>query len=116
MKRTLFYSLGILFSVVPATVATLCYFPLWIESGTRETASGLCALLLVVSALPLFRFLKGRLGTPSMPLMWAVVYLLLRSLSAILNEVTVISFVGLLSNLLGAIFFRLAKEGKRDEN
>lgn len=112
MKRTVFYCLGILFSVVPPAVATLLYFPLWMESGARETASGLCALLLILCALPIFRILKGKLGTPSLPLVWGLLFLAVRALYLIIDEVCVISFVGLLSNLIGAIFFRFSKEVK----
>lgn len=116
MKRTVFTLLGILFSVVPAVVCTLCYFPLWIERGATETVSGLCAFLLILSALPLFRFLKGRIASPSLPLVWGVLFVLVRCLSAIIAQVTVICFVGFLSNLLGACFFRLARGVKDAEN
>ena len=111
MKRSVFNILGILFSVAVPMATTLCYFPFWISRGATETVSGLCALLLVLCALPLLNLLKKKLETPSLPLAWGILFVVMRSLSAIIDEVTVISFVGLLSNLVGAIFFRLAKEG-----
>ncbi len=114
MKRMVFQALGVLFSIVPASVATLLYFPIWMERGAKETVSGLCAFLLILSALPLLRFLKGKIGTPSLPLMWGVIYVLVRCLSSIIHQVCVISFVGLLSNLVGHLFFRLAKRSDEE--
>ena len=113
MKRTLFYVLGIFFSVVPPTLATLFYFPLWIASGAHATVSGLCLFLLTLCALPLLRYLKEPGRSPSLPTLWGIVYLLVRALSAIIEQLLVISFVGLLSNLVGALFFRLSKRGER---
>ncbi|MBR2612300.1 MAG: hypothetical protein IKC72_04440 [Clostridia bacterium] len=114
MKRMIFQSLGVLFSVVPPAVATLLYFPLWIERGAPQTVSGLCALLLILSAIPLLRLLKGRLGTPSLPLFWGVMFLLVRALGAIIDQVCVITFVGFASNLVGALFFHLSKRGEKE--
>ena len=114
MKRTVFYVLGALLSVLPPTICTLCYFPLWIERGTAQTVSGLCALMLALCALPLFRILKSRLRSPSLPLVWGILFVAVRALASIMDEVAVISFVGLLSNLIGAVFFHLAKRGKRE--
>lgn len=113
MKRMLFQSLGVLFSIVPPIVATLLYFPLWIDRGATQTVSGLCALLLILCAIPLFRFLKGKLGTPSLPMMWGVLFLLVRALGAIIGQVSVISFVGFVSNLIGSLFFRLSRRGEK---
>lgn len=113
MKRMVFQVLGVLFSIVPPIVATLLYFPLWIDRGASQTMSGLCALLLILCFIPLFRFLKGKLTTPSLPLMWGVLFLLVRALGAIIEQVCVISFVGFVSNLIGSLFFRLSKRGEK---
>ena len=112
MKRTVFNLVGLIFSVVPACVATLYYFPLWIEKGSTETVSGLCALLLILGAVPMLRILKGRLSTPSLPVLWGILFVLFRSLAAIIGELVVIAFVGTLANLVGALFFRLARRGE----
>ena len=112
MKRMVFLTLGVLCSIVPATVATLLYFPLWIEKGAGATVSGLCAFLLILCVLPLFRFLKGKIGTPSLPLMWGLVYVLTRALAGIVDEICVIAFVGFVTNLAGQLFFRLAKKSE----
>ena len=115
MRRTLWNLLGALFSAVPPAVATLSYFPLWVDRGAVATVSGLCAFLLVLCALPLVRLWRKKFTTPSLPLMWGILFLTVRALSPIIDEVCVISFVGLLSGLVSAIFFRLAREERSNE-
>ena len=46
-------------------------------------------------------------------LLWLIMFLLFITLSKIGEQMTVISFVGFISNLLGAICFKLAKRGVR---
>ena len=71
-------------------------------------------MLLVIAAVPLFNLIKRSLKSPSAPLMWFVVFITFLALSSIAEEMTVVAFVGFLSNLIGAIFFRFA-EGERNE-
>jgi hypothetical protein len=59
--------------------------------------------------VPIFRAIKRALASPSAPLLWLVIFLLFLSLSRIADDITVIAFVGFVSNLCGALFFRLAK-------
>ena len=113
MKRKVFLILGASLSVLPPALATLSYFPLWVEAGSTQTISGLCALALVICAVPLLRIAARHLRTPSLPLFWTVAYLLLRSLASIVSQLSVIAFVGACSNLLGALFFHLAKRSAR---
>lgn len=110
MKRKIFFIIGTLFSILPPALATLSYFPLWVEAGASQTVSGLCALVLVICAVPLLRIVMRHLRTPSLPLFWTVAYLLLKSLSSIISELCVIAFIGACSNLLGMFFFYLARK------
>ena len=61
------------------------------------------------SDVPLARYLRSILRTASAPLMWLAVFIAFMLLSRIANEVTVISFVGFIGNLIGALFFKLAR-------
>lgn len=110
MKRKVFFILGALLSVLPPALATLSYFPLWVEAGATQTVSGLCALTLVICAVPLFRIVMRHLRTPSLPLFWTLAYLLLKCLASIISELCLIAFVGACSNIVGALFFHLAKK------
>ena len=110
MKRKVYFILGALLSVLPPALATLSYFPLWVEAGATETVSGLCAFALVICAVPLLRIVTRHLRTPSLPLFWSIAYLLFKCLSSIIVELCVIAFVGACSNIVGALFFHLAKK------
>ena len=114
MKRAVLNLIGATVSTVPASVCILLYFPVWKDRGIVSTLSGFTLLLLVIAAVPLFNLIKRSLKSPSAPLMWFVVFITFLALSSIAEEMTVVAFVGFLSNLIGAIFFRFA-EGERNE-
>ena len=108
----LLFLLGLGFSIIPPATVTLLYFPIWREAGAVYLLSGLTLLLLLLSVIPLLRFIKEWLKSPSAIFIWAVIYILFFALSKIADQVTVIAFYGLLGNIIGAIFFRLAKRRK----
>ena len=114
MKRALLNLAGVTVSTVPAAVCILLYFPLWRERSIVATVSGFALLLLVLAAVPVFNLIKRALKSPSAPMMWFIVFITFLALSSITDEMTVIGFVGFVSNLVGAIFFRLA-EGRQSE-
>ena len=116
MKRAIFNLIGIVTSTVPAAVCILLYFPLWRERSIVATVSGFALLLLVLAAVPIFNLIKKALRSPSAPLMWFIVFITFLALSSITDEMTVIGFVGFVSNLIGAIFFRLAEGRGRERN
>lgn len=101
--------LGFAFCVLPAAICTLSYFPLWIHSGTGSAVSGLALILLMISAVPLFRYFGKAVGSPSAPLIWFLIFLLFFFLSKIAEQITVIAFVGFIGNLIGSVLFNVAK-------
>lgn len=105
--RLVFRLLGVLISVLPVTLCILFYFPFWTQKGAGCVLSGGVALLLVLAGLPLVRALRRLIRSPSVPLIWALLFVLFFSLSRIAHEMTVICFYGLIGNLIGAVFFRL---------
>ena len=108
-KRIVLRVLGLLFSTVPVVAATLLYFPLWRERGGAAALSGGVLLLLILSAAPLFRFIREHLRSPSVTLLWLLIFLLFFALSNIAAEMTVIAFVGFIGNLIGSGLFLLAR-------
>ena len=108
LKSVLLGTLGIIVSVLPTMIAVLSYFPAWVAEGGESVLSGLTALLLILSALPLYRTLKRLLRSPSAWVMWLICFLAFLLLSRIADEMTLISFVGLVSNLIAALIFRAA--------
>lgn len=101
--------LGFSLCILPPSVCTLLYFPIWNEISTARTLAGGCALLLAMSFYPLVKYARRVLSSVSSYVMWLVIFLLFLSLSAIAEEMTVISFFGFVGNLLGAVCFRIIK-------
>lgn len=100
-------------SVIPTGVAVLSYFPVWVAEGGESVLSGFTALLLILTAVPLYRVIRGLLRSPSAWVMWLITFILFLTLSRIADEMTVISLVGLVSNVVGALIYRA--EVKKDE-
>ena len=113
-KRLLLSAVGLLVSTVPTLVCVLTYFPVWRERGSDYVISGLALLFSLLAILPLIRIIKQKLKSPSAYFVWLIIFLLFFSLSRIAEEVTVISFVGFVTNLIGSVFFKLAAREKSD--
>ena len=108
IKPLLFRILGIALSTVPVFVSVISYFPLWREAGGGRLISGGALLLVILAWVPLFRFVKRLIASPSAYMMWLVIFLTFFMLSKIAEQMTVISFVGFVGNALGAVSFKLA--------
>ena len=104
--------IGFLLCIVPPAICTLSYFPTWKEVGYQNCIAGGVALLLVLSVIPLYKLLRRFLMSFSSYLMWLVLFLIFFGLSKIADQMTVISLVGFIGNLLGAICFFVAKRLK----
>lgn len=117
LKRRLFYLTGLLICIVPVMICVLSYFPLWASKSGAHVVSGFAALLCILALSPLFKVVKEALKSPASYVVWFGAFLLFFLLSKIAAEMTVISFVGFISNLVGAFFFKTAdkyKDGKED--
>ena len=102
--------LGVAVSVIPPLAATLAYFPLWKTLGGRELLSGISVLLLLVCLTPLFKYVSAYLKAPSAKTLWLIIFIAFFSLSRIADEMTVISFIGFISNLFGSFIFKLGEK------
>ncbi len=109
-KRILFFSLGLVICTVPVFTSIITYFPVWKEKGAAATLSGFTLLLLLMALVPLLSTVKNLLRSPAAYTMWFICFIVFLLLSKIANEMTVISFVGFISNLIGAFFIRVAKK------
>ena len=111
-SRLILYLLGLVVCTVPVFCAALAYFPEWIERSDGSAISGFFLLVLILAATPIFKALRMIFHSPSAYVMWLVAFLLFFSLEKIAHEMTVISLVGFISNLGGAVLFRIAASGK----
>ena len=64
------YLLALALSTLPAAVATLFYFPIWQSRGVYVQISGIALCLILISIIPILRYLKCHLISPSAPLIW----------------------------------------------
>lgn len=107
-------ALGALLCIAPPAVATLCYFPVWVEKSSSATVSGLSLILILISIIPLFRIIKEHIASPSITLIWVIVCVFCIAFKAIIDQILVISFVGALSSIAGTIVFKARpKEDKQ---
>ena len=109
------HMLGILLCIVPPAVCTLLYFPFWKSIGYTQCIAGGGALILVLCLLPLYKLIIKATKSASSYVMWLIMFLLFAALSKIGEQMTVISFVGFISNLAGAVCFKLGKRGRVDD-
>lgn len=105
---------GFMLCILPPTVCTLMYFPLWKSNGYESCIAGGTALLLVICAIPLYKLLRKAFSSYSTYIIWLILFLLFLALSEIANQMTVISLVGFIGNLLGALCFYLARRINRE--
>ena len=107
--------LGLVLSVLPPAIATLEFFPLWLTEG-KTTLSALSLILLLLSAIPIFRILKKHLRSPAPWILWLILWFSLRAFLPIATAIETIALVSFPTSMLGAVCFRLAKrrEGKKE--
>ena len=116
MRKVIFKALGVGVSVASPLIAVLCYFPLWRERGTEAVLSGFTAFLIVLSVIPIINLLKRMLSSPSAWVMWLISFIIFFALSRIADEMVVISFVGTVSNVIGAILYRIGGSKEKDND
>ncbi len=110
--------IGFMLCILPPAICTLTYFPLWKAVGYEQCIAGGGALLLVLCLIPLYKLITRGFAKFSAYVMWLLLFLLFLALSKIADQMIVISFVGFVGNLLGAICFNIAgrlKGGKSNE-
>ena len=95
-------------------VATLTQFPIWIEKSTAATVSGLFLVFALLSVIPLFKWLKEKFNTPSIKLIWTALFIVIYALSAIIEQMLLISFVGMISAYIGDMVYALGKKYEKD--
>lgn len=99
--------IGLALCVIPVTVAVLSYFPLWKSDDPLKLLSGFTVLLLALAARPLFKIMTERMKSAASLGLWLICFLIFFALERIAGEMVVISFVGLVSNICGAVLMKI---------
>lgn len=107
--------LGLAVCVTPPIIATLEFFPLWFKQ-TETAISAFSAILILLCCLPFIKQIKAYFkGTPASWVIWLVIYVIVTVFSKLAEGIEAVSFIGVLSNLLGGCIFRIEKHLKRKE-
>ncbi len=101
--------LGLFLSTVPAAVAVLEHFPIWIGAGIRPALSAMSVIMLALAAVPLKRVIARYLESPSAWMLWLVIWAITSLLAGIIESIASIALVAFVGNALGAVCFRIAK-------
>lgn len=96
--------------ILPPLVATLTQFPIWIETSAEATVSGVAMLLVFFSCIPALKYIKAFIKSPSVPIVWLVVFVMLTMLNNIIDQMIVVAFIGVISNTLGTILYKIGEK------
>ena len=106
-------ALGIAVCIIPPLCAILSYFPIWVKREGACMLSGFALVLITLAFIPFYKQVIQMLKSQSAYMMWLILFVLFLLLSRIADEMTVISFIGFLSNLIGAVILKLAARQER---
>ena len=108
IKRSVLRVIALTVCIFPPAIATISYFPVWVVREDTSVLSGMALLVLTIVLIPLMKYIKGKMESPSAPVIWMISFLLFFLLSKIATEMTIISLIGFISNLIGTLIFKLA--------
>ncbi|MCQ2436013.1 MAG: hypothetical protein MJ101_03810 [Clostridia bacterium] len=107
-------AVGTAMCVIPPLVATLCQFPVWVNS-TAATVSGVALLCIFFSCLPFLKQLREYFKSPSAIVVWIVVFVLIMVMRSRIDHGLIVSAAGLIGDCLGGILFAAARAVKRED-
>lgn len=106
VKSRLLKGIALTIDISAPLIATLTQFPVWIEQSAEATVSGVVLLLGFFSCLPFLNYIKGFLKSPSVPILWLLIFIVLTLLDNIIDQMIVVCFVGTISNAIGTLIFK----------
>ena len=115
LKSRALKSTALVIDVLPPFIATLVQFPVWVEQSADATISGIFLVLAFFSCIPFIKQIKAFIKSPSVPIMWLVMFIFLTALNNIINEMIVVCFVGTISNTIGTLVYKLGDSVNRED-
>lgn len=102
--------------VLGPLIATLTQFPVWVEKSAEATVSGLFLVFAFASAIPFLKQIKAFIKSPSVWVLWCVLFVLFVALQNIVREMVIVCFVGMITNIMGAGIYKLGSIiGERED-
>lgn len=114
VKSLIYNILGYSLCIVPATISTLCYFPLWVKDKD-SCISLFSVMVLFICTIPLWRMIREGFKTPSAWKIWLVLLLVFSAVEHIIVGLRVIACIAFPTSALGGVFFLLSKKAKAKE-
>lgn len=110
VKGRIFKATGLTLDIVAPLIATVSQFPVWIEHSAGATVSGVVLLLAFFCCIPFLKHITAFLKSPSIPILWLVIFVLLTLLNNIIDQMIVVCFVGVISNSLGTFLYKIGEK------
>jgi hypothetical protein len=119
-KGNILKAVAIALDVCAPFVATLTQFPIWVNKSAEATFSGLFIIFAFLSCLPFIKYIKAYFRSPSVWVVWLVLFVSLFALRSIISEMLIVCFIGAISNCIGAVLYKIGKkislQEKRDDS
>ena len=115
LKGRVIKAVALVFDILPPFIATLAQFPIWIEHSAEATLSGLVVVLAFISFIPLLKHIKSFIKSPSIVVLWLIGFLMLKVMQSIIDQMVVVCFVGLISNAIGMIIYKIGDAVSKKE-
>ncbi len=106
-KGNVICALALFIDVGAPLVATTLHFPIWVERSAEATLSGLFLFLALISIVPLIKVIGRALRSPAAWMIWTLLFCVFAGLRVIINEMVVISLVGMIANIIGAVLHKI---------
>lgn len=114
-KSRVIKAIALAIDISAPLIATLTQFPVWIESSAEATVSGIVLLLAFFSCIPFLKYLKSYFKSPSIPVVWLILFVILTLLNNIIDQMVVVCFVGLISNSIGTLIYKIGDNVGKDK-
>ena len=88
-------------------IATLTQFPVWVETSSEATMSGLFLVFAFLSCIPFLKQIKAYMRSPSAFVVWMVLTVLFICLRNIIDQMLMVCFFGTIANAVGAVLYKL---------
>ena len=99
--------MAIVVDVAGPLVATLLQVPVWVQQSSKATMSGLFLLFAFFSILPFVKQVKMWLRSPAVWGIWIGLFVLFVILRNIIDQMVIVCFVGMISNIIGAGIYKV---------
>lgn len=112
-KGHILYYTGLTISIVAPLIAAMTQFPVWTQNVSPQEISGLFVFVAFICIIPLFNHFKQALRSPSSALLWSLMFLITWALSKIIAQMVIVSLVGMIANIIGAIMCGIGNHMRR---